>query len=122
MSRWKKRLGLLLSIVDALSRNETVRYPDAELTLPQGYRGAIQLDENKCTGCGLCIRDCPAKALEMEKESRSVYKIIYHPARCAYCGQCEHTCHRQAITHTNQLTGSTTDPDSLIVILKDQQE
>ncbi len=123
MGLFKKRFGLLLSLVDALSRGEeTVSYPDKELELPAGYRGAIQLDEEKCTGCGLCVRDCPAKGLELIKGSNSAYTLIYYPARCAYCGQCEQSCHRQAITHTNQLTGSTTDPDSIIVVLKDQLE
>ena len=122
MSWWKRRIGLLLSMFDALTRSETVKFPYAELELPEGYRGAIQLDEDKCTGCGLCVRDCPALGLEFVKESKSAYKLIYYPNRCAYCGQCEQACHRQAITHSNQLTESTTDPDSLIVILKDQEE
>lgn len=119
----KKRIRLLLSLVDALSGEaETISYPETELELPKGYRGAIQLDEEKCTGCGLCVMDCPANGLELVKESKSVYKLIHYPARCAYCGQCEHACHSQAIFHSNQLTGSTTDPDSIIVTLKDQRE
>jgi formate hydrogenlyase subunit 6/NADH:ubiquinone oxidoreductase subunit I len=122
--RWlKKRIRLLLALVEALAGGaETVSYPKTELELPKGYRGAIQLDEEKCIGCGLCVRDCPAHGLELNKESKSVYRLTYYPARCAYCGQCERACHRQAITHTSQLPGSTTDPESIIVILKDQSE
>lgn len=116
-------MRLFLSLLDALFRgDETVSYPETELELPEGYRGSIQLDAEKCTGCGLCVRDCPTKGLELVKESNSTYTLTYYPARCAYCGQCEQSCHRQAIGHSNQLTGSTTDPDSLIVILKDQAE
>jgi len=123
MAWLKKRLALLLSLLDALIEgSETVSYPETEMELPNGYRGAIQLDPEKCTGCGLCARDCPANALELVKESKSDYKLIYHPARCAYCGQCELSCHRGAISHSNRLTGSTKDPDSIVVILKDQKE
>ncbi len=119
----KKRLALLLSLLDALIGGaETVSYPETELELPNGFRGAIQLDPEKCTGCGLCARDCPASALELVKESKSNYKLIYNPARCAYCGQCELSCHRDAISHSNQLTGSTRDPHSIVVVLKDQKE
>lgn len=119
----KKRLALLLSLLDALIGGaETVSYPETELELPNGFRGAIQLDPEKCTGCGLCARDCPASALELVKESKSNYKLIYNPARCAYCGQCELSCHRGAISHSNQLAGSTRDPHSIAVILKDQKE
>ena len=119
----KKRLALLLSLLDALIGGaETVSYPETELELPNGFRGAIQLDPEKCTGCGLCARDCPASALKLVKESKSNYKLIYNPARCAYCGQCELSCHRGAISHSNQLTGSTRDPHSIVVVLKDQKE
>jgi hydrogenase-4 component H/formate hydrogenlyase subunit 6 len=123
MAWLKKRLALLLSLLDALIEgSETVSYPETEMELPNGYRGAIQLDPEKCTGCGLCARDCPANALELVKESKSDYKLIYHPARCAYCGQCELSCHRGAISHSNRLTGSTRDPDSIVVILKEQKD
>ena len=110
--RWlKKRIRLLLSLVDALTGGvETVSYPETELELPKGYRGSIQLDEKKCIGCGLCVRDCPANALELDKESKSVSTLTYYPARCAYCGQCEQVCHHQAITQTNQLAGSSAIP------------
>ncbi len=122
MRRLKKRLGLLPSLIDAIFRGaETVSYPATALELPKGYRGALQLDEENCTGCGLCVRDCPANALILNRESKSDFQLIHYPARCAYCSQCETACHHQAISHTNQLTGSTNDPDSLIVILKDQK-
>jgi len=122
MAWLKKRFALLLSLLDALFRGaETVSYPETELELPDGFRGAIQLDPEKCTGCGLCVRDCPANALELVKESKSDYKFIYHPARCAYCGLCEQACRRGAIFHSNRLTGSTRDPHSIVVVLKDQK-
>lgn len=123
MAWLKKRLALLFSLLDALIRGEeTVSYPETELELPNGFRGAIQLDPEKCTGCGLCARDCPANALELVKESKSNYKLVYNPARCAYCGQCELSCHRGAISNSNQLTGSTRDPDSIVVVLKEKKE
>jgi NAD(P)H-quinone oxidoreductase subunit I len=123
MACLKKRLGLLASLVDAFIQGpETISYPETEIELPNGYRGTIQLDAEKCTGCGLCVRNCPANALELVKESKSVYKFIYHPARCAYCGLCEQACHRGAIYHSNRLTGSTRDPHSIVVVLKDQKE
>ena len=123
MACLNKRLGLFASLVDALIGGpETISYPETEMELPYGYRGTIQLDEEKCTGCGLCVRDCPANGLRLVKESKSDYQLIYHPARCAYCGLCEQACHRGAISHSNRLAGSTKDAHSVVFILKDQKE
>jgi formate hydrogenlyase subunit 6/NADH:ubiquinone oxidoreductase subunit I len=80
------------------------------------------IDAEKCTGCGLCVRDCPADGLVLIKESRQEYKLLHYPARCAYCGQCEDSCVRGAISHSNELVEPTDDPEGWIVVLKHQRE
>jgi len=123
VGKLKKRFSLLSAIVDALIQPpETVDYPYAVLDLPKGFRGAIVVDPEKCTGCGLCVRDCPAEGLKLVKTSRDEFKLIHYPARCAYCGQCEDSCRRGAISHTNQLVGSTMNPEGWVVVLHEKQE
>ena len=78
------------------------------------------VDFDKCVGCGLCVRDCPADALQMDKKSREEYKLIYYPARCAYCGQCEDNCRHEAISHSNKLVKPTLNPEGLVVILHEK--
>lgn len=117
----RRRNPLLNSIIDALvEKPDTVAYPFGKLELPETYRGAIVIDPENCTGCGLCVRDCPTGALELEKESRDVFKLIHYPARCAYCSQCENSCVRGAIRHSNTLVGATTNPQALVVVLKEK--
>ena len=29
----------------------------------------LTIDENRCKGCGLCVRACPKKLLELENKS-----------------------------------------------------
>jgi NAD(P)H-quinone oxidoreductase subunit I len=119
----KLRFSLLRAVIDAVLKHpETVDYPFGKLELPQGFRGAIGIEAKKCTGCGLCVRDCPAEALELIKKSREEYKLIHYPARCAYCGQCEDSCRRGAISHSNTLVGSTMNPEGWIVVLNEQEE
>jgi len=122
MAKFKDRLGLIRAVIDAIqTSSETVDYPFAPLELPHGFRGAIMIEPEKCMGCGLCVRDCPAEALVLLKKSRQEFTLLHYPARCAYCGQCEDSCHRGAISHSNSLVSPTTDKKAIAVVLKDQK-
>lgn len=122
MDRIKKRLTILNAVIEAMIKTpETVKYPFGDLTLPEGYRGKIEFDPDKCIGCGLCVRDCPAEALQLNKKSREEYTLLYYPARCAYCGQCEDSCRHGAISHSNKLVGATTHKDDWVLVFKDSK-
>ncbi len=124
MDRLIKRTRIFRAIIDAFTNKpETTSYPFTPLELPEGFRGAvIMLDPEKCSGCGLCVRNCPAEALVLEKESRDAFRLVHYPARCAYCGQCEESCRQGAISHTNQLVTPTSDPCVVTVVLKNSIE
>ncbi len=117
-----KGSGMLFALLDALLGGpETVTFPACPLILPEGYRGEIVMaDPAACSGCGLCVRDCPANALVLVKENRDTFRLVHYPARCAYCGQCEDNCRRGAISHTHTLVGTIEDPKQAVV-LKDTQ-
>ncbi len=95
----------------------TVRYPFAPADLPSGYRGRVRIRPEACLGCGLCVRDCPAFALELEREDRHTFRLIYHPDRCAYCGQCEVSCVAGAIYLDNGFVPGTPHRDVLTQVL-----
>jgi len=122
MDRIKKRLTILNAVIEAITNPpETVDYPFGELKLPDVFRGAIVINPEKCSGCGLCVRDCPADALVLNKESREEYTLLHYPARCAYCGQCEDSCRRGAISLSNNLVSAINKKGDLVVVLKDCQ-
>ena len=52
------------------------------------------IDEEKCTGCGACLRACPRKAITGEKKEPHVID----QALCTKCGICRSECKFDAVT------------------------
>ena len=75
----------------------TVQFPFGPLEPPAHHRGKLKFDADRCRGCGICARDCPAFALELEREGREEFRLIYYQDRCVYCGQCERSCSHDVI-------------------------
>ena len=99
----------------------TVRFPFAPAEMPSGYRGRVVIKEENCRGCSLCVRDCPAMALELHREGKDVYRLIHYPDRCAYCGQCELSCNFDAIYLDNAFVRGTPRRETLTVVLVDRK-
>ncbi|MFW9831179.1 MAG: 4Fe-4S dicluster domain-containing protein, partial [Candidatus Thorarchaeota archaeon] len=81
-------------------KTATIRYPFQEAVRPERLRGRIEHDIEKCTGCGLCSRDCPATAITMVESSKTKTqkKPQFRFDRCIWCGTCEAVCPKKAIT------------------------
>ena len=113
---------LLPQIWRALKKGpRTVKYPFGPAELPEGYRGRVVIRAENCRGCSMCVRDCPASALELERNGRDAYRLIYHPERCAYCGQCELSCNFDAIYMTNEFVPGEPERDALSVVLVNKE-
>ena len=53
----------------------------------------LQLDENKCTGCGMCMDVCPHEVFKMN----SKHVVIQNRDACMECGACYLNCEAFAI-------------------------
>jgi formate hydrogenlyase subunit 6/NADH:ubiquinone oxidoreductase subunit I len=89
-------LGTMLGeIVHSLfTKPVTEQYPFVRLPAPANLRGKLVWDPTKCTGCQLCIKDCPSEALELivlDKVNKR-FVLRYHIDRCTYCAQCLENC------------------------------
>lgn len=59
-----------------------------------GFRGAVQptVHDELCIACGVCMRRCPAKAIELPEA-----KCLIDREKCLSCGVCIRVCPKQAI-------------------------
>lgn len=90
-----KTMGMFKDMVQsAFKRPVTELYPVVRRpTLPQ-FRGQLCWDPENCTGCGLCVKDCPAEAIELITVDKAAKRFVmrYFADRCTFCGQCVYNC------------------------------
>jgi len=72
----------------------------------------IEIDNNYCKGCQLCIAVCPQGVLEVSPLRNSKGYLMPRAARgedCTGCMQCEMTCPDLAITVISDRTSKEAD-------------
>ncbi len=120
-----KVLTFLKDLLGNLSKKPaTIKYPfEPPSHLPEGFRGKISIDYNKCVGCGLCSRVCPAFAIEMIQvgfrevsgKKIPVKKPKVDVGKCLFCAQCAEVCPSKAITLTKKFELASERRENLIV-------
>jgi formate hydrogenlyase subunit 6/NADH:ubiquinone oxidoreductase subunit I len=86
---------MLGDVVHSLfKRPVTERYPFERRAAPERLRGKLFYNPEKCTGCGLCNKDCPSNAIELITLDKKAKRFVlrYHMDRCTYCAQCVQNC------------------------------
>ena len=60
------------------------------------FRGKVSYDRSICIGCKMCLRVCPANAIDVDGEDGK--KILIHDDRCCFCAQCNDICPVDALS------------------------
>jgi len=83
--------------MEYVSFKEKMRLPD--LRSPEDVIfGKVKIDQEKCTGCKLCIKICLPQALVVENKKCRM-KIAYDEGgECMCCAACQAMCPEDAIT------------------------
>ena len=82
---------------------------------PPGFRGKIQYNKEKCTGCQLCIKVCPSGAIEFKPK---IKKIKIYLARCTFCSQCNDACPVGCLSMSNEFLLADADKYSKDLIVE----
>ena len=55
------------------------------------------IDKKNCTGCGICVRECPVNAISI-KEGKAEINM----EKCIRCGKCHDICPQGAVRHDSE--------------------
>jgi len=56
------------------------------------------IKQELCTGCGICIDECPVGAIKMEANNHAEIK----ERKCIRCGRCHDVCPQEAVRHDGE--------------------
>ena len=129
-------IGILRGLITTMSthfrRPVTVQYPDERLPLAPRYMGFPTLiydeevGEPRCTGCQICMRNCPNTCItvtmkdnEKAKEGKSPRKKIVDQyeldyPRCMLCSICVEVCPFDAIKMSHLHEFAADDPANVV--------
>jgi NAD(P)H-quinone oxidoreductase subunit I/formate hydrogenlyase subunit 6 len=112
----KKRVSPMIKelLSNLFVKPATSKYPFVKAEVAEGFRGKQVYDNNLCISCGLCSRDCPAKAIEMV-EVEGKRRPLFHLDLCIFCYQCAESCPRNAITSTLIFELASTNKSDLVI-------
>lgn len=81
----------------------TEKYPFAKTNAPENLRGKLIWNPENCSGCMLCVKDCPSNALELLVVDKVNKRFVmrFHLDRCTYCAQCVVSCRFKCLDLSN---------------------
>ncbi|TET44168.1 MAG: 4Fe-4S dicluster domain-containing protein [Dehalococcoidia bacterium] len=102
-----------IQFLDKVTKGELKLIPP--IPVPPKFRGKIAYDRDKCSGCKLCVKICPTRAVEFLPEEKKVKIFI---SRCCFCAQCVDICPVDALAMTDEFLLSTYDKYADALVLK----
>ncbi|GAB5046102.1 4Fe-4S dicluster domain-containing protein [Thermodesulfovibrio sp. TK110] len=112
---FKSKIKALL--LSSRHKKITRPYPFVPVTPPENLRGRLEVDPDKCIGCGNCVRTCPSRLITTENHEDERI-VMFSSGRCIYCGRCAASCPEKAIRITHEYELATDNKNDLEIIIK----
>ena len=106
-----------------LEKPTTEAYPFKPIQLPERFRGKLDIDPAKCTGCQVCSLVCPASVITMvdlgtrkvgDRELK-VRRPLFDLSTCIYCGECVDNCAFNALELTKKFETATPNKTDMLM-------
>ena len=109
---------MLKDILEALfTKPATKPYPNLTPDQPERLRGKLHYNPANCTGCQLCVKDCPAMAIELieiDKQNKQ-FVMRYDVGCCTFCAQCVQNCRFDCLSMSNDEWSFATDEKTNLI-------
>ncbi|MCL6613603.1 MAG: 4Fe-4S dicluster domain-containing protein [Firmicutes bacterium] len=97
-----------------LTKPITVEYPFKKLKFAPVYRGGFCFYPDRCNACKSCQNACPNNVIAVtgergEDKKMRLVKYEMDLQYCLYCGLCQESCNKDAITMTDHIDLATFD-------------
>lgn len=116
MKKPGKMVGLALASVT--QKPATRNYPFEKVPMPNRFRGMIKFTADKCIGCKLCVRDCPAAAIGIRKIADKQFECDIDNSKCIFCAQCVLSCPRAALESSPEYELAVINRDQLKMVYR----
>lgn len=73
------------ALKNLFSKPATTEYPAVPKEYPERTRGHVEVNIEECLLCGLCMRNCPPRAITVDKKSLTWSIERFDCIQCGYC-------------------------------------
>ncbi len=102
--------GMTKILLTSLFRRPATRLYPFEVRAPYpATRGSIGITVEKCILCGICMKKCPAMAIQVDKPSR---RWAIDRLRCVACNYCVDVCPTKCLTMKPEYAAPTVTRDT----------
>ncbi len=109
--------GMTVTFSYMFQKPVTIQYPNKmpeplQKSLPDRYRGFLQVDYDLCTSCEACAKACPIDCISLDgvkvpgRKGKVPYFFHINLAKCMFCGLCVEPCPTDAIYFTKEFEGA----------------
>jgi ferredoxin len=90
--------------LEMVGKGEAVLHPP--IPIPPRFKGRLSYNDSTCTGCMLCVKVCPAHALEKVPGKKKIRHIV---CQCISCEQCTVVCAAGSLKNSDEFLTAGTD-------------
>lgn len=77
------------------SKPATTSYPFTPKEYPERTRGHVEINKDECILCGMCMRSCPPRAIQVD---RGNLRWSINRFDCIQCGYCVEKCPKKCLS------------------------